>query len=410
MRLIGTVTHIVNLDGSPWDHWMVGAYSGETTSLYDRPEIKTKGLGELWFGNARDEEEAANVIGLLVDKGCTLDNQSDPKGHMLYFVRRQKKRSGSREQQPYSSVDHVRETGLKVVTDFARHKSVSTRTADRGREAEDLIRAALRAVLPGWIGVKQGFVIDSYGHTSLQQDIVLFEREHSPVFRTPTDGTDAGNFPCEYVIAVGEVKASTYGGWARDMFQKSASAKRMRRALRQETVSGNTWFPWRHYGERAIGTEENTRGTVFDQDRNRTDRIMTFGVAVESKNKPSTIARQVAGQLGAQEHMMGPDTIVILQRGVVDCRTTFRESDKVSRSEILGLQDERAEVVSMQEWNKDGTKLWDPFSYLVTMILDHAYTGRTSHEAALLNYVSRTGWVMSGFEGSTHPISRQKGV
>ena len=105
---------------------------------------------------------------------------------------------------------------------------------------------------------------------------------------------------------------------------------------------------------------------------------------------------------------MGPDTIVILQRGVVDGRRTFRESDKVSRSEILGLQDERADLTSMQEWNDDETKLWDPFSYLVTKILEHAYAGRTSHEAALLRYMSRTGWAMSGFQDSTHPISRQK--
>lgn len=407
VRLIGTVTYMVNLDGSPWNQWMVGTYSDDTNSLFDRPEIRTKGRGELWFGNARDREEAADVTGILIDRGCKLDDKSDPTGHKLYFVRREKKRRGSSEQQPYSSVDHVREAGLKVVADFARFKSVTKRTADRGREAEDLIRAALRAVLPGWIGVKQGFVIDSYGHTSLQQDIVLFEQGHSPVFRTPTD-VDAGNFPCECVIAAGEVKSLTYRGWVRDMFEKSASAKRMRRALRQETVSGNSWFPWRHYGTRATDREEHARGAMFDQDRNGIDRIMTFGVAVESPNRPSTIARQVAEQLEVQEHAMGPDTIVILQRGVVEARRTFRESDKVSRSEILGLQDERAKLTSMQEWNDDGTKLWDPFSYLVTKILEHAYTGRTSHEAALLRYMSRMGWAMSGFHESTHPISRQK--
>jgi len=408
VQLIGTVTHIVNIDGSPWDQWMVGTYSGKTTSLYDRPEIKGRGLGELWFGAARDHEEAADVVGLLADRGCLVDEKSDPTGHMLYFVRREKKRHRSNEQQPYSSVDHVREAGLKVVADFARFKSVTRRAADRGRGAEDLIRAALRAVLPGWIGVEQGFVVDSYGHTSLQQDIVLFERGPSPVFRTPSD-VEAGNYPCECVIAAGEVKASTYGGWARDVFQKSASAKRMRRALRQETVSGNSWFPWRHYGTRATGTEEHARDAIFDQDRHATDRILTFGVAVESRNKPSTIARQVAEQLEVQEHPMGPDTLVILQRGVVEGWRSFRQSDKVTRFEILGLQDERAEVTSMQEWNDDETKIWDPFSYLVTKILDHAYTGRTSHEAAMLRYMSRTGWAMSGgVEGVTHPISRQR--
>ena len=407
VRFIGIATHIVNLDGSPWDQWMVGAYSPRGTSLYDRPEIKTKGVGELWFGKATDREEAADVIGLLVEKGCLLDDRSDPTGHMLYFVRQKKKRSVSNAQKPYSSVDHVREAGLKVVADVVRGKSVTKRAADRGGKPEHLIRAALRAVLPEWIGVEPGFVIDSYGHTSLQQDIVLFEREHSPVFRTAAAGAGAGNFPCECVIAAGEVKASTYRGWAQDVFQKSASAKRMRRAIRDETVAGNRWLPWRHYGTRATATEQHARGVIFDQDRYRHDRIMTFGVAVESGLKPSTIARQVAKQLDAQEHALGPDTIVILQRGVVEGIRTVRESDRASRTEIFGLQNDRVEETSMQEWNNE-TKLWDPFSYLVTMILEHAYTGRTTHEAALLGYMTRTGTVMAGFRGVTHPIGRKK--
>jgi len=137
--LIGIATHMVNLDGSP-DQWVVGAYTGKTTSVYERPEIKTKGRGELWFGKARDQEEAADVIGLLIEKGCTLDDRSDPAGHLLYFVRREKKRQGSRAQPPYSPVDHVREAGLKIVADFARFKSVTKRAADRGRRAEDSLQ------------------------------------------------------------------------------------------------------------------------------------------------------------------------------------------------------------------------------------------------------------------------------
>ena len=66
---------------------------------------------------------------MLVDRGCLLDDRSDPTGHMLYFVRREKKHQSSSEQKPYSSVDHVREAGLKIVADLARGKSVTQRTA-----------------------------------------------------------------------------------------------------------------------------------------------------------------------------------------------------------------------------------------------------------------------------------------
>lgn len=64
----------------------------------------------------------------------------------------------------------------------------------------------------------------------------------------------------------------------------------------------------------------------------------------------------------------------------------------------------------MQEWKECERKLWDLFSYLVTKILDDAYTGRTSHEAAVAYYMSRMGWAMSGFQGATYPISRPEAV
>ena len=79
--LIGTATHIVGLDGSPWSAWMVGTYSGEAARLYERPEIKGKGKGEAWFGKAKDLEEATEVVRLLVGKGCRLDEESDGVGN-----------------------------------------------------------------------------------------------------------------------------------------------------------------------------------------------------------------------------------------------------------------------------------------------------------------------------------------
>ena len=313
---------------------MVGTYSGETARLFERTEIKSKGVGEAWFGKAKDHEEAAAVVRLLVGKGCILDEKTDGVGSHLYFVRREKRANNTGDRSPYSSVDHVREAGRWIAEDYARHKSVTKRRADRGDKSEELVRQALRAVLPEWISVEHDFVVDSYGFTSLQQDVVLFERMQSPVFRTLTDGIGTGNFPCECVIATGEVKASTYSGWVRDVFQKSESAKRMRRALQHEEKLSTTWFPWRHYGERSKPTQDQVRGPIFDQDRNPTDRIMTFGIALESRNKAQTIAKQVAKEISEQDRALGPDTIIILQRGVVEGRRLVKESDKVPHSRL----------------------------------------------------------------------------
>ena len=157
------------------------------------------------------------------------------------------------------------------------------------------------------------------------------------------------------MIATGEVKAGTYSGWVRDVFRKSESAKRMRRALRHEQQSATSWFPWRNYGNRSTPAEDQVRGPIFDQDRNPSDRIMTFGVALESQLKAQTIARQVADKISQQGRALGPDTIVVLQRGVIEGRRVVEESDKMTSMEILGLQDEKATMISMQEW--DGRRL-----------------------------------------------------
>ena len=52
----------------------------------------------------------------------------------------------------------------------------------------------------------------------------------------------------------------------------------------------------------------------------------------------------------------------------------------------------------MQEWD-DGSRIWDPFSYLVTKFLEHALCGRTTGDTFLLRYMSRMGWAASGLQG-----------
>ena len=101
---------------------------------------------------------------------------------------------------------------------------------------------------------------------------------------------------------------------------------------------------------------------------------MTFGIALESGNKAHTIARQVANEISQQERALGPDTIVVLQRGVIEGRRVVKESDKVTRMEIFGLQDHEPTLTSMQEWD-ESSRIWDPFSYLVTKIVEHALCG-----------------------------------
>ena len=81
----------------------------------------------------------------------------------------------------------IHRIGRRLVDEF-KHAKAGTTPSTVGAAAEQPVRDQLEQVLPRGIAVGEGFVIDSYGGTSRQQDIVLYERDICPVFsvnRTP---------------------------------------------------------------------------------------------------------------------------------------------------------------------------------------------------------------------------------
>lgn len=74
-----------------------------------------------------------------------------------------------------------------------------------GRDREKVIRAFLRKHLPKRFTVSTGFVFDATGKVSEQIDVIIADALVCPVFKT------AGGvrfFPCEAVVAAGQVKSS----------------------------------------------------------------------------------------------------------------------------------------------------------------------------------------------------------
>lgn len=72
-----------------------------------------------------------------------------------------------------------------------------------GESREHALVALLRKYLPQRVGVDRGLVIDAHGDVSRQQDVVIFDRTVGTVFEV----NGVKYYPCESVIAVGEVKA-----------------------------------------------------------------------------------------------------------------------------------------------------------------------------------------------------------
>ncbi len=70
---------------------------------------------------------------------------------------------------------------------------------------EEIIRRFLRIYLPARFEVSTGFAFDSKGNVSKQLDVVIANSLVCPRFETPGG---VRFFPCESVVAVGQVKSS----------------------------------------------------------------------------------------------------------------------------------------------------------------------------------------------------------
>ena len=182
----------------------------------------------------------------------------------------------------------VRKIGERLVDEFKDAKAGTT-PSTVGAAAEQPVREQLEQVLPRGIGVGEGFVIDSYGGTSRQQDVVLYERDICPVFsinRTP----QTTYYPCEGVIGVGEVKSSLDGDSLQDAFQKVASAKQLRRHIVHEFMpnpSTGEPIPSR----RNYLTPHGDSIVRVDEERGDKGRLQIFGfvLAGESRLKHETL-------------------------------------------------------------------------------------------------------------------------
>jgi hypothetical protein len=98
-------------------------------------------------------------------------------------------------------------------------------TAGEAREAA-LIKL-LKKYLPQRVGVDRGFVIDANGGESLQIDVIVYDKSHGSIF----EAAGVRYFPCETVLAIGEVKSDiTSTAKLADALKKIRSVKSLDRS------------------------------------------------------------------------------------------------------------------------------------------------------------------------------------
>ena len=92
----------------------------------------------------------------------------------------------------FDPIGHVIQVGRELVLAF-EGGGFATTSGQIGSARESPLRRKLRQLLPGGVGIGSGCIIDSYGNTSKQMDVVLYEREICPVFSINEDPEGGGD-------------------------------------------------------------------------------------------------------------------------------------------------------------------------------------------------------------------------
>ena len=165
-------------------------------------------------------------------------------------------------QRNFDPISYAIDVGRELVFGFIQAGKATT-PGLVGSAKETPTRKRLEHLLPEGIAVGSGCVIDSNGGTSKQQDVVLYEKHLCPVYSI-NDDAGTSYYPCEGVIAVGEVKSEMASADLEDTFAKVASVKKLRRYARPTTdpFDLEPYVSYRQYGSvmsAACTVEETVR-------------------------------------------------------------------------------------------------------------------------------------------------------
>ncbi len=132
----------------------------------------------------------------------------------------------------------------EMASSFKTMASIS-HAPTRGGGHESIWGEWLRKYLPQRYSVSPGFIIDSKGNQSLQQDLIVFDRQYSPLL---LNKDEVLFIPAEAVYAVIEVKSNLTPAELRDALKKISSAKELLRTPAQAVTHAGGVSPPRERG------------------------------------------------------------------------------------------------------------------------------------------------------------------
>lgn len=261
-----------------------------------------------------------------------------------------------------------------------------------GSARELPVRKKLEQLLPVGIGVGSGCIIDSYGRTSKQQDVVLYEKAFCPIFSV-NETPDTSYYPCEGVIAVGEVKSTVDSKELSNIFEKIHSVKLLKRFAKKSksVLRGTEAVCFRKYGSNV--TFEGTPEEEFNQTEKPIDQIFGFAIAGSLGVTADTFCAKFSELASKTEDYLSPNLMVFLNDGVV-----FPLS--YGSKPIILLSQKDATGFYFANKGKEN------FQFLLSRLYQVYRQGRTVEFSAFDRYITRDGILSIPLNGKHIQIYR----
>lgn len=210
----------------------------------------------------------------------------------------------------FDAPTYIKEIGKLLVHAYEGARSATT-PGLVGSAIETPVRNLLSSVLPRGLSVGTGCVIDSYRNTSRQMDIVLYERDICPIFRV-NDTPEATYYPCEGVIAVGEIKATINGDKLQKAFKNIESAKTLKRHWERPVTDALNTKSYRNYGNPVTiaGIRSNN-----EEEENERDEIFAFVLAGDLDMKVETMIKKFESQAQSRGGSTCPNVLATISGG-----------------------------------------------------------------------------------------------
>ncbi|GEN72942.1 DUF6602 domain-containing protein [Chryseobacterium lathyri] len=286
-------------------------------------------------------------------------------------------------------INHLAE---ELIRNFDYASNATTPVLIGSAKEKEVIRK-LEMLLPNSVGIGSGCIIDSYGNCSKQIDIIIYEKEFCPVFCI-NESPETTYYPCEGVIAVGEVKSSLTSRELENIFEKSKSVKKLIRhsELKKSGFPGNDkmYYSFRKYNSKT--SFEGSRDENYDQKNKFLDQIFFFSLCGNLELNPETFVNKFEENLKLCNNNEEINLISILNNGLIFYRN--KEENK-----IVYLKKDANSFYFLQQEKEN-------FQFLLHTIINYISSGRTVPVHAFNRYLS-TGnsiYILEGINGINRNI------